>query len=132
MTPRETDCIKLASLTGMFAKIINVVCFNTMVIVGEMRSSREEMQNDPVNAAFPGTIWWYYATGFNNFYASMMDTPFFGEWYSVISPLFIDFFAALSLAFGLYKYNSKALDALALYSAKTENLGDAAPSRIEK
>jgi len=83
MTPRETDCIKLASLTGMFAKIINVICFNYMVIVGEMKSKFDEDPSGLPACTEDGEAGCdpckgQYATGFNTFYRSMMDTPFFG------------------------------------------------------
>lgn len=32
----QTDCIQMASITGLCAKIINVICFNYMVICGEV------------------------------------------------------------------------------------------------
>ena len=108
-----------------------------MVIVGEMKSKFDEDPSllpacteageencDPCRS--------HYATGFNTFYRSMMDTPFFGEWYSVIGPLFILLCSLLALAFGMYQRTSRALEALALYNAKREGPSEAKASRVEK
>ena len=85
----------MASITGLCAKIINVICFNYMVICQEITPN---FNDDPIHASFA------------DFYGSMINTPFFGGYYTTISPLFVVFCVILFAALGLFKYNSKVLE----------------------
>jgi fumarate reductase subunit D len=51
----------------------------------------------------------------------MLKTPFFGNYYNVIAPLLILIFGIIFGSLGLFKYNSKTLEAIVLFSLKKEN-----------
>ena len=55
-------------------------------------------------------------TSFAGFYGKMIKTPFFGDKYNVIAPLFI---LVCSIAFtfmGVFNYRSKRVDSLILFN----------------
>lgn len=89
----------MASITGLCAKIINVICFNYMVICQEITPNFDD---DPIHASFA------------DFYGSMIKTPFFGGYYTTISPLFVVICVILFAALGLFKYNSKVIESLTI------------------
>ena len=98
---KQTDCIQMASITGLCAKIINVICFNYMFICGEILPNFEE---------------WKHHTSFANFYGSMIKLEFFGKWYNVIAPLLILVIGLIFSVMGVFKYNSKTVEGIILYN----------------
>ena len=98
---KQTDCIQMASITGLCAKIINVICFNYMFICGEIMPNFED---------------WKYNTSFANFYGSMIKLEFFGKWYNVVAPLLILVIGLIFSVMGVFKYNSKTIEGIMLYN----------------
>jgi len=62
----------------------------------------------------------------------MLRTPFFGSYYNVIAPLLIIILGIIFAASGLFKYNSRHMEALVLFNLKRESTSENKPSRIEK
>jgi hypothetical protein len=94
----------MASVVGVAAKLVNVICFNYMFICGEIRPLTEDFR----------------ATAFTIFYGRLIEVPFFGEQYNVIAPLLILVCAIAFAASGLFTYSSKSLEGLAVYADKIE------------
>ena len=94
----------MASLTGLCAKIINVICFNYMFICGEIQPNFNE---------------WKHQTSFANFYGSMIQLEFFGTWYNVLAPLLILILGIIFSVFGVFKYNSKTVEGLLIYDQES-------------
>lgn len=57
----------MAASTGLFAKLINVLIFNYMVTVGELKA---EFNQDDIRVSFA------------DLYGAMIATPFFGTYYN--------------------------------------------------
>mmetsp|Transcript_31702 Transcript_31702/g.48556 ORF Transcript_31702/g.48556 Transcript_31702/m.48556 type:complete len:90 (+) Transcript_31702:1554-1823(+) len=89
--------MQMAAITGLCSKIINVICFNYMVICGEIYQG---IESEPI------------ATGFAYFYGAMIKTPFFGSYYTTIAPLCILLLAITFGLMGVFKYNSKTVEGL--------------------
>ena len=104
----------MASVVGVAAKLVNVICFNYMYICGEIK---------PITQGRT-------ATAFTVFYGKLIKVPFFGDQYNVIAPLLILIFAILFASLGLFKYNSKSIEGLALYADKLD--GDRSSSKSKK
>lgn len=105
MCPGQTDCVQMVSIMSLTSQIVNVLCFNYLFICGEIS---EDIHSSP------------YRTSFVTLYASMIETPFFGDWYQVIAPTLILLLAILFACSGLFKYNSKTVEAIRLYGAKMD------------
>ena len=75
-----------------------------MVICQEITPN---FNDDPIHASFA------------DFYGSMINTPFFGGYYTTISPLFVVFCVILFAALGLFKYNSKVLESLTIIGTQS-------------
>ena len=114
---QQTDCVQMATITGLCSKIVNVICFNYMVICGEVSLDYESQP---------------FHTSFVEFYGSMLKTPFFGSYYNVIAPALILLLGLVFAALGFFKYHSKTLEALLLFNLKRENSSDNKASRIDK
>lgn len=113
----QTDCVQMASVTGLISKIINVICFNYMVICGEVavpQGDTSSLDNLPGGDQL-------FQSQFVKLYGSMLQTPFFGSRYNQIAPLLILIFSILFSALGLFKYNSRNLEALILFNLGREN-----------
>jgi len=89
----------MASITGLCAKIINVVIYNYMVICGEIQ------QYVPFNEQI-------YHSQFVKFNSPMIRVDFFRDYYNVTAPLLILILMIIFAVLGIYKYNSKTLDAI--------------------
>lgn len=107
----------MSAITGVCAKIINVICYNFMVICGEINKDWEQEQ---------------FHTSFVEFYGSMIKTPFFGDYYNVLAPLMILILSLMFAVLGLFKYNSKNLEAIVMFNQKRENTSDNKKSRVDK
>ena len=106
----------MAAITGLCSKIINVIIFNYMVICGEIRVGQDlEVR-----------------TGFAFFYGAMIKTPFIGQYYTTLAPVLILILAIIFGMLGVFKYNSKTLEGIQLYSLKKELTGDMKLNRVEK
>ena len=88
------------SFTSLFTKIIQVACFNYMVMTGEVQKHIEKGTDSR------------YQTGFVNFYASMIDTPFLGDQYSYILPGTILLFALVFVIINVCNYEAKVVSVL--------------------
>ena len=117
MRQHQTTCIEMSAITGVCAKIINVICYNFMVICGEINKDWEQQQ---------------FHTSFVEFYGSMIKTPFFGDYYNVLAPLMILILSITFAVLGLFKYNSKNMEAIVLFNQKRENTSDNKKSRVDK
>ena len=87
----------MASIVGLCAKIVNVICFNYMVMCGEISAS------SPPSAP---------SSAFAVFYGSLIKTPYIGNSYSTLAPLFILLMSILYAVLGVFKYNSKRVQSL--------------------
>jgi hypothetical protein len=84
---QQTDCVQMAAITGLCSKIVNVICFNYMVICGEVSLDYESQP---------------FHTSFVEFYGSMLKTPFFGSYYNVIAPALILLLGLVFAALGFF------------------------------
>jgi uncharacterized membrane protein len=66
------------------------------------------------------------------FNASMIKVDFFRDYYNVVAPLLILLLAILFGALGVFKYNSKTLEAVVLFNLKRESTSDNKPGRVAK
>jgi len=62
----------------------------------------------------------------------MIKVDFFRDYYNVVAPLLILLLAILFGALGVFKYNSKTLEAVILFNLKRENTSDNKPGRVAK
>lgn len=104
----QTDCVQLASIVGVAAKIVNVIIYNYMAIVNEIQSGKslEEQQFD---------------TSFGLFYKSMLQVKFFRNYYNLLTPILLVVVGLTFALLGFFKYNSKHLDALLLFAQNHES-----------
>ena len=71
-------------------------------------------------------------TSFVLFYSSMIRIDFFRDYYNVLAPLLIIILAAIFAVLGIFKYNSKTMEALVLFNLKREITSENKPTRISK
>lgn len=130
MCPGQTDCVQMVSIMSVTSQLVNVLCFNYLFICGEIN---KDIRSSP------------YRTSFVTLYSSMIETPFFGDWYQVIAPTLILLLAILFTCSGFFKYNGKTVEAIRLHGARLDTKasgmeahrsqrknGSAAPSFVER
>ena len=104
MNPERTTCFQMATIVGLSSKLINGICFNYMVIAGEITPD----YGDRIH------------TSFAVLYGAIIKTPFLGDKFNEICPLLIIFCCLIYAYLGIFNYKSKAVDKLALFSMKRE------------
>ena len=104
----QTDCIQMASVTGLCSKIVNVIVYNYMVVCGEIQRGVPFADQQ-------------FSTGFVRFYSSMIRIKFFRDYYNIIAPLMILVFGLLFASLGVFKYHSKNLEAFILFAQGRES-----------
>jgi len=62
----------------------------------------------------------------------MLRVVFFRDYYNVVAPLLILILAIVFAGLGVFKYNSKTLDAVVLFNLKRESASDNKPGRVAK
>jgi hypothetical protein len=119
LRPEQTDCIQMATITGLCSTIVNVIVYNYMVICGEIQSGVPFEQQQ-------------FHTSFVQFYSSMIRIKFFRDYYNIMAPLMILVLGLMIAGMGVFKYHSKSLEAFILYAQKRENITDNKASRVER
>ena len=97
--------MQMSSMTGIFAKMVQVLVFNYMVIQGELHMDFAEQE---------------YYVSFADLYGAMISTPFFGKYYTTITII-----SLLILTFGFFilflnKWKGKFLLSATLYTLGSE------------
>jgi len=62
----------------------------------------------------------------------MVKIGFFRDYYNVLAPLLIFILAIIFAVLGIFKYNSKTMEALVLLNLKRESTSENKPNRISK
>jgi hypothetical protein len=62
----------------------------------------------------------------------MVRLPFFRDYYNLVAPLMILVLGLLFASMGFFKYHSKQLEALVLFSHKRESTSERRPTKVEK
>jgi hypothetical protein len=106
----------MATIGGLSSKLINVICFNYMVIAGEITPDFEDRIH----------------TSFASLYGAMIKTPFLGDKFNEICPLLIIFGCIIYAYLGVFNYKSKAVDKLALFNMKREGGGENFGNKLTK
>jgi len=100
ITKKHTDCVTFCSFISLFSKITQVVCFNFMVLSGEVQRHVVEGKDAP------------FQTSFIKFYSSMIETPFLGTKYNYILPGSMLVFCIIFIVLNLCKMENKAVKML--------------------
>ena len=116
INPERTTCFQMATIVGLSSKMINVICFNYMVIAGEITPTFE----DGVH------------TSFASLYGAMIKTPFLGDKFNEICPLLIIVCSMAYAYLGIFNYKSKAVDSLVLFNMKRENEANNEGKKLSK
>jgi len=116
MNPERTTCFQMATIGALSSKMINVICFNYMVIAGEITPNFDTRIH----------------TSFARLYGAMIKTPFLGDKFNEICPLLIIIGAMVYAYLGIFNYKSKAVDSLVLFNMKRENEANNEGKKLSK